>query len=137
MRSTHVRPEWGFAQGFVTYDANQRSAATINRGFLSRIGHVGARYPFFAYLHYFDVHYPYRSNPPYDRMLGATPDAMSGEQRARLQDPESWSGTIRPAELEQVKSLYDGAIRETDERLGDVFNALRAVGLYREQPDHS
>lgn len=108
VRSTHLRPEWGFSQGFVTYDANQRSADTINREFLSRLRRVGTRYPFFAYLHYPDVHSPYQPRPPYDRMFG----------------------DIRTPEPERLKALYDGAIRQTDESLGRVFEALKAARLY-------
>lgn len=108
VRSTHLRPQWGFSQGFVTYDANQRSAGTINREFLSRLRRVGRRYPFFAYLHYPDVHAPYQPRPPYDRMFD----------------------DIRTSEPERLKGRYDGAIRQTDESLGRVFEALKAEKLY-------
>lgn len=96
--------------------------------------------PFFAWVHFYDVHRPYAPPSPYDRMFvgdysgpllveaGAPSEAFNevdGILSRRTVDNEALS----PADHGYVLSLYDGGIRSTDRHVGHILDALRASGL--------
>ncbi len=91
-------PEMGFAQGFRHFSGFPKSldAETI----LRRLGEIQpalqAERPYFLYLHFMDVHGPYRGRPPL------------------------YDGTLVD-EAERQISAYDSGIRSLDERLRQTF----------------
>jgi arylsulfatase A-like enzyme len=93
-------PEMGFAQGFRQFSAFPKNldAETI----LKRLGEIRAEltgpHPYFLYLHFMDVHAPYRARPPlFD-------DSLADEAARKI-------------------SAYDSGIRSLDERLREAFAA--------------
>jgi arylsulfatase A-like enzyme len=102
--------------------------------------------PFFAYVHYFDPHAPYRPDPPFDRIWGEPTWAAEHEQNIQkaisaIQDPERQvDGQVIPAEFKAVGvdmetfrkrelTWYDGSVREMDTELERLMERLRELGL--------
>ncbi len=100
--------------------------------------------PFFAFLHVFDPHSPFRPRPPYDTLWGA-PGAR--ERMAEL-DADISKHKVEgifglphkddyvaktghdPEELLKIyKDWYDGSIRGMDAEIGRLLEALREMGL--------
>jgi choline-sulfatase len=77
-------PEYGFAQGFDTFDARfaqfnagsklqaQRRGGEVIDAALKWIGN-GAGQPFFAWVHLYDAHTPYAAPPPFRERFAAAP----------------------------------------------------------------
>jgi arylsulfatase A-like enzyme len=68
---------------------------------------------FFLYLHYMDPHQPYYAHPYDGHTVG----------RAAPPEPD-------PAEAPALRQLYDGEITYLDAHLGQLFDQLKAWGLY-------
>jgi arylsulfatase A-like enzyme len=76
--------------------------------------------PFFAYVHYMDVHSPYR--PPYaHKKLFVTAE---GEYKYVNGIPED-DRMPSPEDLLYTKQLYEGEIHYADEEIGELSRALR------------
>jgi arylsulfatase A-like enzyme len=102
--------------------------------------------PFFAFVHYFDPHAPYRPDPPYDS-LWEEPTWAEEHQRntdkatAAIQDEERRGDSmVMPAEFKaagvDLKTFrhrellwYDGSIREMDTEVERLMERLRELGL--------
>jgi arylsulfatase A-like enzyme len=161
-RNEHLLPTLGFSQGFETYvwwnaqrslfklpaglkrltrrsqsertKDPERSSEWINERYLAWLG-SHERDPHFAYLHYLDVHWPYRSPPPYSGMFS---DAASPVDFNRREFMTSLTDALRTGELTTVdpglltamSDAYDEGIRYVDDRLGEVLEALKQRGLY-------
>ncbi len=107
---------------------------------------AGAAKPFLAWVHFFDVHQPYTPPAPYDTLF-------AGDYRGALRLPdgplpaeakEAWfqqhvetamaermlaRKPVDAADAKYLVALYDGGIRETDERVGRMVAALAQAGL--------
>ncbi|HEX4955725.1 MAG TPA: sulfatase [Thermoanaerobaculia bacterium] len=134
VQNSHLRESMGFAQGFVDFFEQQGSIARIHRRSSPFFSGPGRRYPFFAYLHYIDLHDPYRPKPPYDRMWATGRDVYAGidlaEWGAFLDQVRKGQRAIAPEDLTELRALYDGQIRAIDEEIGRLVARLKASGLY-------
>jgi len=105
------------------------SAADVNARFLDWLDDE-RQHRFVAYLHYMDVHGPYR--PP-DDLRPPAPDGIRkgvrngnpDELRKRLAPGER----LRPVELDYLRALYDAEIRAWDRELGRLVAGLEQRGL--------
>jgi arylsulfatase A-like enzyme len=99
-QNPNLTPEMGFDQGFQHFSAFPKSldAETVTRRLFEQAERILARTPYFLYLHYMEVHAPYRERPP-------------------LFDP-SLAGDARRI------SAYDSGIRTLDEHLRRAFEGL-------------
>lgn len=104
----------GFAQGFVDYGEKQGGIASINKEFIKWAGRVGKKRKFFAYLHYLDLHSPYRPKPPYDTLY------MDGI----AQDGQ------KPKANDVMRARYDGLITYIDGEIKLLLDNLKEEGLY-------
>jgi arylsulfatase A-like enzyme len=99
----------------------RRNAPEVTDGFLAWSDADTAR-PYFAFLNYFDSHYPYLPPPPYDRRFA--PDSeptfvpLSGVSRK----------AFTPAVISRARNAYDGTIGFLDSELGQLFDSLAARG---------
>jgi arylsulfatase A-like enzyme len=134
IQQTHLAAYMGFGQGFLAYRERQGRAPRLTRAFLDWARAIGRHAPFFAYLHYIDLHDPYRPEPPFDRLYGETGDVYAGVDFARwgAARAEINAGVRRlaPGDLEQLVALYDGQLTWVDRRIGELFDGLRRLGLY-------
>ena len=85
--------------------------------------------PFFAYLHYRDVHAPYVPPPPYDRMFdkpGAGRPLSEAEYKTQ---PPDVRRPRRFRDLDSYVEQYDGEIRYTDDHLARFLETLAKEGF--------
>jgi len=136
VQNSHLRGGQGFAQGFVDYQDQQGSIERIHRRFTRWLRGGGRRYPFFSYLHYIDLHDPYRPEPPYTTLFGGAADLAfyDGIDLARwgtfLQRVRSGEERLTAAQLTQLRAYYDGQLRAIDDRLATLFAFLKREGRY-------
>ncbi|MGD0784138.1 MAG: sulfatase, partial [Candidatus Aminicenantales bacterium] len=127
---------FGFSKGFDEYAMNQiqlKSANLAGSGGKEAVEWLGKNSdkPFFLFLHTYQVH-SYRSPDSYAaRFLGHTLRLKSFDVPAEVGVQSRVFNPYSPAEREDIISLYDAAIRYTDDALiKPVVDALRRRGLY-------
>ncbi len=82
---------------------------------------------FFLWLHYFDVHMPYAPPPPYDTLFTDTGEETIERPLEYKGDP-AWFRSSD--ELQDYENRYRGELAYLDDRLGELFDFLRSVGVY-------
>jgi arylsulfatase A-like enzyme len=108
---------------------NRKSADMLNRDVLDWIDNQSR--PFFIFVNYFDAHDPYLPPPPFDTRFGP------GRQHGRHSPLHHWlynralghTGMDARAIQEEIDA-YDGAIAYLDDRLNELFTALRDRSLW-------
>lgn len=154
-----VHSKFGFARGFAVYDDYtamlsadlglfgdpppvpgtavsppdiEAGNSTVTNPLVNRFAEAflakqpDATAPFFLFLLYFDPHADYVPPPPYNTMFNpgyAGPEVGSGIYRRGPAHPYS------PEERQQIVSLYDGEIRNTDEHIGQLLALLDRLAL--------
>ncbi len=132
VHNAQLRGFLGFSQGFDLYQDRAGDAENINSQFFDWLAEREDR-PFFAYLHYLDVHYPYQPPAPYDTLFGTFQsdiDFFTDEWKALRTGINHGEIELEEGDLQKMISLYDGEIRYLDEQLGTLFTTLRKKGLY-------
>ena len=94
---------------------------------------VPADEPLFLFAHFFDPHYDYIPEPPFDRKFD--PD-YAGDMDGRdfwtnkrvFDDEKKPPRQISDRDLRHIRALYRGEIAWTDSCLGELFSALDAAG---------
>jgi len=144
--------KFGFDQGFDVYDdtvVNGHFAATLPKARRWIEGH--REKPFFLFLHTYDVHsewkrlpydcpgdFPTLYNGDYD---GDFDGCRSGDCAAKLLAAVNTAiaagrvppfEAFQPDDVEYIKSLYDGCINYADERIGELVEFLKSLGIYDE-----
>lgn len=129
-RQAQLDAAFGMGRGYDRYSTTDGRAATINLRFLA--WHLLHRtQPRFVYLHYLDVHLPYRPK-------GRFKPKDLPETQLRLGTASGWrasltrvrDGRIRLTEDDRrvAAALYDGEIRQVDSHIGDLLSWLEADG---------
>ena len=139
VQNSHRREVMGVGQGFVEYHDQQGHIERIHDRFLAWARGAGRRYSFFTYLHYIDLHDPYRPPPPYDTLFAqgadaATPDVYAdvdfAEWGAYLEDVRQGRVELSGADVRRLEELYDGQLRAIDDQIGVLLHHLQELGLY-------
>lgn len=118
-----LKPESGFSQGFGKFAFMRGSGEHLTRaatGWL-RARPAGAR-PFFLYLHYVDVHAPYRSPAEYHRRF----EPPIGGELIHKNGPAPEG--MRDVDLQKTVALYDAAIAFEDDQIAELLSTLDALG---------
>jgi arylsulfatase A-like enzyme len=139
----HLNPEvGGLGQGVDTFVKSgyfRRAGPTIDY-FLDWLDEVGEK-PFYAWIHFADVHTPYQPPPPYNRFYYDDDEHDPGERSLRRiwpQLPEHmsdhpffqrWLDGI--TDLEWVYAQYQGAVTYVDDEVGRLLDALEERALLR------
>jgi arylsulfatase A-like enzyme len=118
-----LQRENGFSQGFEYFlDARGKRAHTLNAAALEWLfeHQKSDQRPFFLYLHYMDVHWPY--DPPletrrFSPRITGKPIYRNGPY------PDA-----NPEDLATTIALYDGAISYIDEQVGELARILDRRG---------
>lgn len=110
---------------------NRKRATHVRREFVTWAAATGSR-PFFAVLNLFDAHEPYLPPKPFDKMFGGT--RLPFDSRTFFRDrtvmlSRDSRKTLNPAEQEQQRAAYDGAIRFLDTQLELLFQSLAEEGV--------
>jgi arylsulfatase A-like enzyme len=118
----------------------QRIAHQINKAALSWLRSYGKNQPFFLFLHYFDPHHPY-----FPEHLGTSrgfiPDTIRHRYPLNTANYVDVEGEIINSVLKGEKPLlsdeksfllnnYDRDISRLDQKLGELFAALKEMNLY-------
>ena len=119
-----IKLGFNYDQGFASWKDNLTRPTTRDRMVFESLAEL--EQPFFAYLHYMDPHSPYVAPQGYYRFFN--PD-YRGEVTGRSPYDVSYFEE-RPDELEQLVNFYDNEIRYVDHRIGELFERLKAAGLY-------
>lgn len=130
LNQVHLQARFGFAQGFDYFKAaGGVEAGRLNNRLLAQLEGIGTS-PFFAYVHYLDVHWPYT------RRLEGKQEAF-GSLRTVSEPPErgnrvaEWVETMNPdADISALEARYDQEIAFVDAAIGELMLALRAMDLY-------
>jgi arylsulfatase A-like enzyme len=128
--NTNVAAEFGFAQGFDTYelllDDDERLGYARAEVLVDRaLAWLAAKPegPFFLYVHATDPHDPYTFTPGGKESVGST-DFMEALEAGEI--------AAGPAIREKLLELYDDKIRYADREIGRLLDGLIALGLYRD-----
>jgi arylsulfatase A-like enzyme len=108
---------------------DRKGAATVNREVLDWLTrHTQPERPFFAFLNYFDAHFPYQLEPGRLHRFGAEP--VDSYQRVLIQH---WfdidKTTLSPEGVAFATDAYDDCIADLDEQLGKLVDELEQRGL--------
>jgi len=121
-----LSPRFALDQGFDVYSPHLGRAADIQWQFLRWLD-SGPRRPYFAYLHYLDLHWPYCPKGTFG-VFDPTPASRDfcsdwrplGE---RLRDGVE---VLSEADLRALRARYAEELLEVDDEIGRLLDALRA-----------
>jgi arylsulfatase A-like enzyme len=112
-------------------DTDRKGAAVVNQellDWLARRTPSQTQRPFFAFLNYFDAHYPYQLLPGRLHRFGVEPS--NNYERTLIQHWwELDKTTVSPTGVAFVTDLYDDCIADLDEQLGTLIDELDRRGL--------
>ncbi|MFG0317600.1 MAG: sulfatase-like hydrolase/transferase [Planctomycetota bacterium JB042] len=137
VRNSHLKGFMGFGRGFDVYREVLGKADAVVRPFESWLDErEGDDAPWFAYLHFLDVH-AYTPPPEYRDLFG-TPELEyflpgSPEKFSQLRDDvKAGRMACPPKEQEGLRLLYDATIRHLDDVLKQVAAQLIERGEWEE-----
>ena len=110
-------------------DTNRKGAEEVNREFLNWLSRSDQpQRPFFAFLNYFDAHYPYQVPPGRIHRFGAAP--ADDLQRDLIQN---WwdlnKSLLSRQEIDFAVAAYDDCIADLDEQIGMLCDELQNQGI--------
>jgi arylsulfatase A-like enzyme len=110
-------------------DTDRKGAQEVNREFVDWLRARGQpERPFFAFLNYFDAHYPYRLQPRRLHRFGVEP--ATSYQRILI---EHWwdldKTTLSPDGIAFATNSYDDCIADLDEQIGKLVDELGSRGI--------
>lgn len=109
----------GFAQGFINYNERQNDIKNINGKFIKWLKRSGKKRKFFAYIHYLDLHDPYRPQPPYDTLYFDNTRAEKIKSRDKFR-------------AYKQRAFYDGQLTYIDSEIGLLFEQLKKTDFYED-----
>lgn len=130
---SQLSPKFGLAQGFDFYNNNTRTPDRIQSRLLEWVDEAPAA-PFFAYLHYLDIHWPYC--PPestrgrfYSGPSELDPCADWRGLRERIRSGET---VLDEEDRKLLAARYAEELAALDQALGALFDELERRGLWQE-----
>jgi arylsulfatase A-like enzyme len=129
-RHVHLVP---FRDVIRPFDAGSRKPADeVRREFLDWLSRrPQPDRPFFAFLNFYDAHYPYRIRAGGMHRFGAEPD-----NQREVDILENWRSIHKPAlppqEVAFARDSYDDCVADLDEQLGLLYDELECRGLLRQ-----
>ncbi len=108
--------------------ADRKDAATVNHEFIDWLSsRQNSKTPFFAFLNYYDAHYPYQLPPLGVHRFGAAP-----RERREFELIQNWwpldKRELPDQEVAFVRDSYDDCVAHLDEQLGRLIDDLRERG---------
>lgn len=112
-------------------DGHRTRAAATNRRFFDWLDrHENGR--FFAYLHYIDLHWPYRTAPPFSGLYAGPPPHVDYNAPAFITNFNRSNDRLDPRVLKHMSDTYDEGIRFIDVQIDNLFIELQARKLFDE-----
>ncbi len=136
-----MNADFGFHRGFQHFDCqgvasgnSLRKAGPTVDDFLTWLDSGDESKPFFAAVHFYDPHIPYRAPEPFRSMYtdpnynGEYGDSW-GEGITEMMDVNSGEVIPTQSDMENLVALYDGELTYTDSEIGRMLADLRSRGL--------
>lgn len=136
-----MNEDFGFHRGFQHFDCqgvasgnSLRKAGPTVDDFLEWLDSDQQNKPFFAAVHFYDPHIPYKApepfrsmytDPGYDGEYGSS----WGEGVTEMMDVNSGEVMPSPLDLQNLIALYDAELAYTDSEIGRMLAELRSRGL--------
>jgi arylsulfatase A-like enzyme len=110
-------------------DTDRKGAAVVNQELVDWLSErASPDRPFFAFLNYYDAHYPYQLASGRMHRFGAV--ASDNSQRDLLQEwGELDKTTLSRPLIEFAASAYDECIADLDEQIGILYDELKRRGV--------
>jgi arylsulfatase A-like enzyme len=110
-------------------EANRKEAAAVNRQFLDWLARRRQpERPFFAFLNYFDAHYPYELPETGIHRFGSKP--RNNREASVIRD---WMVLLQkgasPHQISLARTAYDDCVADLDEQIGRLIDELERRSL--------
>jgi arylsulfatase A-like enzyme len=92
--------------------------------------------PYFAFVHYFDAHFPYTPSPPWDTQYDPTYTGSIDGSDAVLRPFRDGQKSPTKEDVEHVLALYDGELSELDQTIAPLLESLDSNTLVVVTSDH-
>jgi arylsulfatase A-like enzyme len=125
----YVASYFGFDQGFEIYeDHDEGREGGPERIFQAALGWIESqgKAPFFAFVHTYEVHYPYTHADFVDEQARRDLGPLTVQELDAIHRGER---TLTPAQRDAVKRLYDGDVVSADRQVGTLLEALERRGI--------
>ena len=123
----YLTRRYGVDQGFETFRTRRVDGLDLNRETEAWIRAADDR-PLFLFLNYMDAHRPYNLEPREGFPEPESP--LEGVQLLKALYPKVLAGERPERQLQRLAALYDLAVANLDEALGDLFSRLRSLGRF-------
>ncbi len=133
VNSYDLSQRYGLARGFEHFEyvreltRSAKPSGVENRalGWIAKQTHE----PFFLFVHYYDVHSDYVSEPHYERQFVRTEERVANGETVQLRRFCEGKLKLSEHDAEHLRDLYDAGIRQLDEGIDRLVEALRSRGL--------
>jgi arylsulfatase A-like enzyme len=103
------------------FKTNRKGAAVVNGEFLDWLSRRSrSDRPFFAFLNYYDAHFPYQLSETATHRFGIRPDDEPFE--GSFTTPQS---ELSPRQVARNRDTYDNCVADLDESLGELIDELK------------
>ena len=135
----------GLSRGFDVYDDQFRLDPKDMRRPGAEVSHNAANWirfsqqqqrPYFAFVHYFDAHFPYTPAPPWDTRYDPDYTGSLTGSDADLRPYRDGEKVPSAEDVAHVLALYDGELSELDALLAPVIEAAGPDALIIITSDH-
>ena len=128
-----LSPRFGMAQGFDLYQNNVKSAHGMRENLLGWLDEAPER-PFFAYLHYLEIHWPYWQRASTRGRFGSDAivsklDGNLDELRAGI---DSGAVVLDDADRKELAARYAESLAALDNEIGMLLDDLEKRGVLDE-----
>jgi len=116
----------GFSQGYDHFIYSDADGARLTNAAIRWMEQRASdEEPFFLYVHYFDVHTPYRPPGRFREMFPRPADGRVIESNGRVPG-------VRKRDIRTTLALYDGGIAYVDDQIGRLLEHLDELGVLKE-----
>ena len=128
---TLLSARFGMAQGFDFYNNNTNGGERIRKRFLEWFDEAPGQ-PFFAYLHYLDIHWPYCPPAPTWGRVDPTPNETitCDDWRGLRERIRSGETVLTEADRRALAARYSEEMMALDWELGALFDELKRRGVW-------
>jgi arylsulfatase A-like enzyme len=118
---------FGFGRGFDYYENQGGGLKSCGYRMLQWVL-KDSNAPFFAWIHAWDIHFPYMDRPPYNRLFTSqrAEIVLDAATRYRVNQGDR---NLTAGELEFLEGMYDGAIKYVDDLIATFVHELEHLGL--------
>jgi choline-sulfatase len=124
-----LSPRFGMAQGFDLYRNNVKSASGMRETLLAWLDEAPER-PFYVYLHYLDIHWPYWQRPLTRGRFGS--DRIESRLDGDLDELRAGVGSgaivLADADRREIAARYGEALAALDNEIGILLGDLEKRG---------